>query len=89
MSHKVRLFPQDIEFEVPAGQTILEAALNNNIRFPHRCQVGVCAMCMCKKLSGGVGYQLDPMLTEEEKRQGWILPCQAYITSDVKLTFEE
>lgn len=72
MSHQVHLLPMDVTFQVKEGETVLEAALNNNIRFPHRCQVGACAMCMCKKLTGEVSYHLEPMLTEKEQQQGWI-----------------
>ena len=50
MSQTVTLLPSQVQFEVRQGQTVLEAALNNNISFPHRCQVGACAMCMCKKI---------------------------------------
>lgn len=89
MTHKVRLLPSQVEFEVLPGQTVLEAALNNNISFPHRCQVGACAMCMCKKVTGEVSYQLDPMLTEQEQQQGWIFPCLAHTESHLVLTFEE
>lgn len=89
MSYKVTLVPNGTEFDVATGQTILEAALNNNIRFPHRCQVGACAMCMCRKLEGNISYHLEPMLTEEEKQQGWMFPCQAFAESNLKLTFEE
>ncbi|EMN6296822.1 ferredoxin [Vibrio parahaemolyticus] len=88
MSHQVHLLPIDVTFEVKEGETVLEAALNNNIRFPHRCQVGACAMCMCKKLSGEVTYHLEPMLTNKEQ-QGWIFPCQAYTESNLVLTFDE
>ncbi|ELA6610812.1 MULTISPECIES: 2Fe-2S iron-sulfur cluster-binding protein [Vibrio] len=89
MSHQVHLLPMDVTFQVKEGETVLEAALNNNIRFPHRCQVGACAMCMCKKLTGEVSYHLEPMLTEKEQQQGWILPCQAYTESNLVLTFDE
>ncbi len=89
MSHQVHLLPMDVRFQVKEGETVLEAALNNNIRFPHRCQVGACAMCMCKKLTGEVSYHLEPMLTEKEQQQGWILPCQAYTESNLVLTFDE
>ncbi len=89
MSHQVHLLPIDVTFEVKEGETVLEAALNNNIRFPHRCQVGACAMCMCKKLSGEVTYHLEPMLTNKEQQQGWISPCQAYTESNLVLTFDE
>lgn len=89
MSHTVLLLPTNVSFEVEAGETVLEAALNNNIRFPHRCRVGACAMCMCKKLSGEVSYHLEPMLTDKEQQQGWIFPCQAYTESNLVLTFDE
>lgn len=89
MSHKITLLPSNMEFEVLKGQTILEAALNNNISFPHRCQVGACAMCMCRKIEGEISYHLEPMLTEKEKQKGWMFPCQAHAESNLKLTFEE
>ncbi|WED21784.1 2Fe-2S iron-sulfur cluster-binding protein [Vibrio sp. JC009] len=89
MAQKVTLTPANLEFEVQDGETVLEAALNNNINFPHRCQVGACAMCLCRKLEGDISYHLEPMLTEKEKADGWIFPCQAYAESDLKLTFEE
>lgn len=89
MSYRVLIKPSNVEFEVPEQQTVLEAALNNNISFPHRCQVGACAMCMCRKVEGKVSYKLEPMLTEKEREQGWIFPCQAFADSHLVLTFEE
>ncbi len=89
MTQKVTLYPDNIAFEVQDGETVLEAALNNNINFPHRCQVGACAMCMCRKLEGSIDYHLEPMLTEQEQARGWVFPCLAFAKSDLKLTFEE
>jgi ferredoxin len=89
MINTIVLQTQGIAFEVQDGQTILEAALNNNIRFPHRCQVGACAACLCRKLEGTVSYHLEPMLTEKEQQQGWVFACQAYAESNLVLTFEE
>ncbi|WP_038175622.1 MULTISPECIES: 2Fe-2S iron-sulfur cluster-binding protein [Vibrio] len=89
MSHRVLLLPHNIHFEVQDGQTVLEAALNNNIRFPHRCQVGACAACLCRKLEGTVSYHLEPMLTDKEQQQGWIFACQAFAESKLVLTLEE
>ncbi|USD65354.1 2Fe-2S iron-sulfur cluster-binding protein [Vibrio sp. SCSIO 43136] len=88
MTHRVRLEPQGIEFDVDDNQTVLEAALNQNIRFPHRCQVGACTACLCRKLDGKVDYQLEPMLTKKEREQGWIFPCLAYAETDLLLTLE-
>lgn len=89
MSYQVALYPENITFDVQKGQTVLDAALNNNIYFPNRCQVGACAMCMCKKLEGQVSYHLEPMLTEKEQQQGWIFACQAFAESNLVLTFVE
>ena len=89
MSNTVILYPANIEFEVQERQTVLEAALNNNISFPHRCQVGACAACLCRKLEGEVSYHLEPMLTEKEQQQGWIFACQAFAESKLVLTLEE
>lgn len=89
MTFHIAIQPQNIHFDVQDGQTVLEAALVNNVSFPNRCQIGACAMCLCRKISGQVSYQLEPMLTENEQQQGWIFACQAYPTTDLILTFEE
>lgn len=89
MTYRVKIHPQEIQFVVEGGQTILESALNNNINFPNRCQVGACGMCLCRMLEGEVAYQLEPMLTEKEQKQGWVFACQAYPKTDLTLTFEE
>ena len=85
---QVRLLPEDVVFAVPRETTILQAALDQNIAFPNRCQVGACGMCLCKKLEGEVTYQLEPMLTEREQREGWIFTCQAYANSDIVLLLD-
>ncbi|MEZ9232851.1 2Fe-2S iron-sulfur cluster-binding protein [Vibrio amylolyticus] len=89
MSYSVTILPNGITFAVKEKETILEAALNNNVALPNRCQVGACAMCMCKKQEGEVSYHLDPMLTEKEQNQGWIFPCQAFAESNLVLTYSE
>jgi len=89
MSYQVVLYPGNISFDIESGQTVLEAALNSNINFPNRCQVGACAMCLCKKLEGQVSYHLEPMLTEKEQAQGWVFACQAFAESNLVLTFED
>jgi ferredoxin len=89
MSYQVVLYPEKITFYIEKGHTVLDAALNSNINFPNRCQVGACAMCMCKKLEGQVSYHLEPMLTEKEQQQGWIFACQAIAESNLVLTFAD
>ena len=86
--YQVRLLPEDVVFTVPRETSILQAALEQNIAFPNRCQVGACGMCLCKKLEGEVTYQREPMLTEKEQREGWIFTCQAYAISDIVLLLD-
>ncbi|WP_029890800.1 2Fe-2S iron-sulfur cluster-binding protein [Polycyclovorans algicola] len=66
-------------FEVPSGQTVLEAALNNNVKFPHNCTVGTCGSCKCKLKSGRVSALTDfgYTLSQQEVQAGFILACQA------------
>lgn len=88
MTFKVELYPKGITFTVEKQQTILEAALSQQIDFPNRCQVGACGMCLCRLLEGEVKYQYEPMLTDAEQDEGWIFACLAMAASDLKLTFE-
>ena len=53
-----------------------------------RCQVGACAMCMCRKQQGKISYELEPMLTPQEQAQGWIFACLARVESDLVLSLD-
>ena len=86
--YQVRLLPHDVTFATDGEQTLLEAALNAGIAFPNRCQVGACAMCMCRKQQGEIRYQLEPMLTEKEQAEGWVFACQAMANSDLVLQLD-
>ncbi|NLS14772.1 2Fe-2S iron-sulfur cluster binding domain-containing protein [Vibrio sp. SM6] len=86
MSYQITLLPSLRQFDCQPGETILQSALKHDIAFPNRCQVGVCAMCLCRLKSGQVRYQLEPMLTKKEQEEGWIFACQAEAVSDLVLT---
>ncbi|MCE7577885.1 2Fe-2S iron-sulfur cluster-binding protein [Aliivibrio fischeri] len=85
---KITLLPQQKEFSIEEGQTILDAALEVGINYPNRCQVGACAMCLCKKLEGEIEYDLEPLLTDKEQQEGWVFACQATAKSDLVLLLE-
>ncbi|MUK65431.1 2Fe-2S iron-sulfur cluster-binding protein [Aliivibrio fischeri] len=85
---KITLLPQQKEFSIEEGQTILDAALEAGINYPNRCQVGACAMCLCKKVEGEIEYDLEPLLTDKEQQEGWIFACQATAKSDLVLLLE-
>ncbi|MEL6115310.1 2Fe-2S iron-sulfur cluster-binding protein [Photobacterium sp. SP02] len=86
--YQVRVLPQDVMFSAGEEETLLSAARRAGLAFPHRCQVGACATCLCRKLAGEVTYRLAPVLTEKEQAEGWIFPCLAMARSDLVLTLE-
>jgi ring-1,2-phenylacetyl-CoA epoxidase subunit PaaE len=66
-------------YEIKTGdeKTLLDAALDNDIKMPYSCKAGVCATCRCKLLEGEVellnNYSLEPW----ELDDNYILSCQA------------
>ena len=70
---------------VKPDETILQAALRQDIDFPYICRVGGCGSCKCKLKSGKVNELTETayLLTEEEIEDGYILACQSRLKSDV------
>jgi len=58
-------------------QTILDAALENDVDAPYSCQGGACATCIGRLVSGNAAMQQNHILTDEEIDDGLILTCQA------------
>lgn len=85
MTHLVTITPAQLSFAVHEEETILAAALRNNIDFPHRCRQGVCTSCVCKLKSGEVRYNKPEPLTELDKQQQFTYCCLAYPVTDVVL----
>jgi p-cymene monooxygenase electron transfer component len=75
----VEVAPFGAQFEVPSGETMLEAALRNGIPFPHNCTVGTCGSCKCRLKTGRVKALTDfgYTLSQQEIASGFILACQA------------
>ncbi len=70
------------EFEVKAGQYILETALDSGYDLPFSCQSGLCTACRCKALSGTVVMDEDEGLSESELKDGYVLICVGKAGSD-------
>tara|TARA_Y100000590_G_C15522682_1_gene939982 strand:- start:188 stop:487 length:300 start_codon:yes stop_codon:yes gene_type:complete len=52
MSFVVKIFKQDISFEVHEKESILEAALKQGINLPYGCRNGECGSCIAEIKSG-------------------------------------
>jgi p-cymene monooxygenase electron transfer component len=78
------------ELEVPHGKTLLQAALDAGIDFPHHCTVGTCGTCRCRLLDGKVQPILDfsYTLSKPEIDNGYILACQALLKSEIRIAVE-
>jgi 2Fe-2S ferredoxin len=87
---KIRFLPEDIEVEVPEGRTILDAALDNNIKIDHNCG-GNCACSTCHiyveegldSLSEMSEDEEDMLDEAEDRRDDSRLACQCKVKTDL------
>jgi ring-1,2-phenylacetyl-CoA epoxidase subunit PaaE len=74
---------------VKPHETILEAALRDDIDLPYSCQAGMCTACLGKCVSGKVQLDEEDGLTDKELQQGYILTCVAHPkTADVVIEID-
>jgi naphthalene 1,2-dioxygenase ferredoxin reductase component len=86
MSFKVKIQNRK-EILVDMGNTILEAALEQGVNFPHGCKTGNCGACKSEKISGDI--EMSPFsefaLESEEEEKGMILACRSVPWSDCEI----
>src|SRR3546814_11495093 len=72
----IRQWPLPIE---TGKATILDAALERGVPFPHGCRTGECGTCKCLLLSGDVAMKNydSAALSASEKSAGFVLACRA------------
>ncbi|MFI1744776.1 2Fe-2S iron-sulfur cluster-binding protein [Thalassobellus sediminis] len=68
-------------FEMAQKQTILEAALDEDVDAPYSCQGGICSSCLARITEGEATMRQNNILTENEVAEGLILTCQAHPTT--------
>jgi len=68
-------------FEMSQKQTILEAALDEDLDAPYSCQGGICSSCLARVTEGEATMTQNNILTESEIAEGLILTCQAHPTT--------
>jgi len=87
---KVILEGKEYNIEVRPSDSILEAALDNDLDPPYACMIGSCCTCKAKLLSGKVIMDDREGLTDEEIRDGFVLTCQSHPTTpNVVVSYDE
>ncbi|MES2064442.1 MAG: ferredoxin--NADP reductase [Bacteroidota bacterium] len=77
--------------DIAAGenQSILQAALQNNIQLPYSCRSGICSACVAFCKTGKVEMAKNEVLTDEDIAKGWILTCTGHaLTDDVEIEYK-
>ena len=82
---KVKVQPSGQEFGVDTGESVLTAALRQDIMLPYGCRNGACGSCKGRIVEGEVDYGVyqKKALTDDEKAQGKALFCQAKPLTDL------
>jgi len=82
---KVKVQPSGHEFGVELGESVLAAALRQDLVLPYGCRNGACGSCKGRIVEGQVDYGVyqKRALTEQEKAQGKALFCQARPLTDL------
>ncbi|RYD88241.1 MAG: iron-sulfur cluster-binding domain-containing protein, partial [Sphingobacteriales bacterium] len=84
---KVGILFRGEHYDIVAGenQSILQAALQNNIPMPYSCRAGVCSACAAICKSGNVEMARNDVLTDEDMAKGWVLTCTGHAVTDVEI----
>jgi len=86
-SYAARIASANVELRVGSKETLLQAALNQGIAFPHDCRAGGCGACKCRLVKGKVRELTDKsyILSAEELRDNFVLACQSIPQSDIEV----
>lgn len=87
MSATVTVLPSGRQFSVESDETILEAALRQNVILPYGCRNGGCGSCKVKIVDGMIeqGAHSSSALKPEEAVQGFGLMCCSKASADVTI----
>ena len=89
MYYSIRLQGRDKVFRATEEQSLLDAALLDEVPVAYGCQSGGCGACRARLISGRVTYAYEPpALSEADKAAGYLLLCQAQARSDLEIEIE-
>ena len=89
MSFTVHIEPSGHEFTVESEETVLDAALRQNIGLPYGCRNGACGSCIGSLLQGEVDYPSGKTDALEGQADDACLLCQAVPNGDLRCAVGE
>lgn len=91
MQYRITLEPSRRSFSVHAKESILTAGLRAGINLHYRCDNGSCGECASRLIKGNVKALKQPhyRFGEEQKSQGYFLPCICIARSDIVMQAAE
>jgi len=89
MSFQVKIKPSQHQFTVEPGETLLDAALRQDIALPYGCRGGRCGSCLATLAEGVVAYPDDQTEALNDQPETSVLTCQAVPQSDLVLQVHE
>lgn len=79
---------EEIDFNLNRdGDTILDAAMDNDVDVPFSCKGAVCCTCKAKVTEGKVTMDANYALSDQEVEDGYVLACQSHPAS-AKVTLD-
>jgi len=83
---KVRVLPDDIEFEVQEGANLLEALTEGGVALDASCGgIGVCGQCRVRLVEGELASEPGSRQDAEDYEAGWRQACRSEVKSDVTI----
>ena len=79
---RIKLGNEEKRLMVDGGKSILQAALQNNIKLTYSCTEGQCGVCRAFLLTGEVKLRKNHVLSDDELKAGHVLLCQGFPVSD-------
>ncbi len=90
MSNKVTVHPSGHQFDVDDGESILDAAMRQNIDLPYGCRGGACGSCVGYIVKGDIYYDDAPIALDDEMiASKQALFCIGKTHGDLEISIEE
>lgn len=86
----IRIYGKEHIISVDPEETILMAAIRENIDPPYACQIGACCTCRALKIEGEIAMDEREGLSDAEVEEGYVLTCQSHpLTSNVIVDYDQ